>query len=114
MSPSSSGVARNGPRGAKAVGAFAFVPLAAAFFLPGALAVVVHQSVAGDVSKGVFFIHVAGLFTDDECEFDFPVGVLAVTRDDERIVGAAKGGGGFEKGDRLRWASQRQSRRRDR
>ena len=55
------------------VAAFAFDPLSTSFKLEFAFGVVVVECIAGDVLQGVFFGHIAGFFTDDNGEFDFPV-----------------------------------------
>lgn len=87
------------PERSEGIGAFAFDPLAAAFELPLAFAVVVVERVAGNVIESVGLADVAGSFSDDDGEFDFPIGFDGPSGDDERIVRACERGGGFEEED---------------
>ena len=99
------GRGEEGAEGREGVAAFAFDPLAAAFELPFALAVVVVEAVAGDVIHGVGLADIGGFFADDDGEFDFPIALAGVFRDDDGVVGADDGGGRFEEDDGLLRAS---------
>ena len=81
------------------VGAFAFDPLTAALELPGAFAVVVVEDIAGDMSHGIGLGDGAGGFSDHHGQLNFPVGFFRSGGNDESIVRAGEGGGGFEEND---------------
>ena len=83
------------------VGAFAFDPLTAALELPGAFAVVVVEDIAGDMSHGIGLGDGAGGFSDHHGQLNFPVGFFRSGGNDESIVRAGEGGGGFEENNRF-------------
>ena len=87
--------------GGEGVGALALDPLATAFELPGAFAVVVVEHVASDAGGGLGGGNVAGHAANDDSELDLPVGFFGVARDDEVVVGADDRGGRLEEHDRF-------------
>src|SRR5690606_5601353 len=79
----------------------ALVPGAAALGLEMALGDVVDHAIAGNMVHGVGFLDIAGLLADDDAQLDFPVRLDGIPGNDDIVIGADNGAGGFHKDDRL-------------
>ncbi len=86
---------------AEAVAALALVPLRAAFELVFALGDVVGDAVAGDVLERALDGNVPRDRTDDDRQFDFPVGLERARRQQDRVARTADAGGGLHEEDRF-------------
>lgn len=91
-----------GAEGIEGVARFSLGPLATAFELEGALGDVVGNAVASDARGGFGGGgKVAGFAGDHDAEFDLPIGFFGTARDEDVVVGADDGVGGFEEDDGL-------------
>ena len=72
------------PERRERIAALALHPLAAAFELPLAFAVVVVQAVAGDVVHRIGLAHIGRSLADDDGQFHFPIAFARIFRNDDR------------------------------
>src|SRR5690606_10577965 len=96
-------IGRNEPRPhrRKRITAFSLYPLTTAFKLKSTFTVIVVQAIAGNVLHGIFLFNITSLTSNDDGEFDFPVGFNTIAWDNKIIVRAAERACCLKKYDRL-------------
>src|SRR2546425_1718410 len=92
---------QNGPQRRESVTALSLDPLPSTLQLKLSFTVVIVQRISCYVLIRLFLRHMAGPFSDDDRQFDFPIGLLRTFWNNDIVVWTTQGGGCLEKDDRL-------------
>ena len=79
----------------------ALSPLTAAFELEASLGDIVDNAISGDMPHGRCLIHILGPASDNDAQFNLPIGPDGVARNFDRVVWTVDSRGGFHEYDRL-------------